>query len=138
MTDEKTSFALYEARKKLVLKAIEDVKDLIPIAYVLSCPDETQWIKLVIKFKDEAKSTIYVTDLHDYIYTKYFTDPKIFLVNRLSPKVKEEMLKTCEFIYGEKEEMIKDLEKVEEEAKRFLEHLAEIRRFYTEGTKDNR
>jgi hypothetical protein len=127
-------YVMYEARKRLVLKALEDVKDLIPISYVLTCPDTSQWIRVVIKFKDPKKATIYATDLHDYIYTKYHTDPKFFVIDRINPSSKLKLLEECELVFGNKEEYEKDLEVAKREARKFLEQIELVRRLYSKGS----
>ncbi|UXD22106.1 hypothetical protein IPA_01680 [Ignicoccus pacificus DSM 13166] len=131
--DEKIK-VMYEARKKLVLKALEDVKELIPISYVLACPDTAQWIRVVIKFKDPKKATIYATDLHDYIYTRYHTDPKFFVVDRVNPSSRKRLFEDCEFIFGDEREYEEDKKRTEEEARRFLSQIELVRRLYSKGS----
>ncbi|ALU12305.1 hypothetical protein EYM_02260 [Ignicoccus islandicus DSM 13165] len=124
------SKAIYEARKKLVKKGVDDLKDTIPFEYVLTCPDESQWLKVVVKFKDPKKSTIYVTDFHDYLYTVYHTDPKMYVVDRLVPTEGVRLLEGCELVYGNEEEVKADLERFKELAKEFLENLQEVMRTF--------
>ncbi len=127
------SKAIYEARKKLVKRGVEELLERIPFKYVLTCPDEGQWIKVVVKFDDPKKSTIYVTDFHDYLYTVYHTDPKMYVANELVPTEGVRLLRNCELVYGDEEEVKRDLREFEELARKFWESVGEARKLFSKG-----
>ncbi len=126
--------AMYEARKKLIIRAIQDLKEVIPFEYVLTCPDTSQWIKVVVKFKDPENSSLYSIDFHDYVYTKYKTDPKVFVIDKVSPMTRVELLENCELVFGDESSVKKDLELAKDEAERFSRQIEEVRRLYSKGS----
>ena len=112
-----------EMRKMILKKALSKAMERYPIVYALICFEDIQPY-LVLKF--ERRPSFYSIDVHDFVYTNYGLDPRIYVVGTINPVTESRLLKECEFVLGNKEEYESDKRRAEEQSQRFLNQFREI------------
>ncbi len=112
-----------EIRKMLLKKALTKAMEKYPLVYALICFEDIQPY-LVLKF--ERRPSFYSIDVHDFIYTNYGLDPRIYVVGTINPVTESRLLKECEFLLGNEEEYENDKKRAEEQSQKFLTQFREI------------
>lgn len=114
---------IIEIRKMILKKALTKAMERYPLVYALICFEDV-YPYLVLKFK--RRPSFYSIDVHDFIYTNYGLDPRIYVVDTINPVTESKLLKECEFLLGDKEEYEVDKRRAEEQSQKFLNQFREI------------
>lgn len=107
----------------IIRKAINKAMERYPITYALICFEDI-YPYLVLKF--ERKPSFYAIDVHDFIYTNYGLDPRIYVIGTINPVTESRLLEECEFLVGNKDEYENDKKNAKERSERFLSQFREI------------